>query len=79
MSKRPVFVHCADCRHEWPAFYTPLTLDEAGMGLMKSLITMRCPRCASKTLFMGKSKTPAAAAEPPATPSSPANPSKAQE
>lgn len=53
-TRRPVYVHCGDCAHEWPAFYLPLVMDEAGMRLIDSVGQAPCPMCASKRTFMGQ-------------------------
>lgn len=58
--RKPVYVHCGACEHEWIAFYTPLKLDENGMRLMKSA-SKACPMCAKPKVMMGRS--PAAIAE----------------
>jgi DNA-directed RNA polymerase subunit RPC12/RpoP len=52
--KQPAYVHCADCRHEWPAFYTPLLMDAKGMKLLKWVGKSRCPKCAGKRVMMGR-------------------------
>jgi ribosomal protein S27E len=54
--KKPVFVRCKDCKHEWAAFYTPLTLDKDGFALLHSLKKIRCPMCTSKHVFLGKAE-----------------------
>lgn len=39
--KTPFIVHCGECKHEWPAFYSPLPLEAvAAIGLL-----LRCPEC----------------------------------
>ncbi len=41
--KTPFIVHCGECKHEWPAFYSPLPLEAAAaIGL-----SLRCPMCAA--------------------------------
>ena len=51
--KQPCIVHCSECRHEWTAFYWPLTLDQKGIRLLKAVSKMPCPMCAEKKVFMG--------------------------
>ncbi len=50
--KKPVYVHCHDCGHQWVAFWTPLTMDRAGMRLLNHACRSPCPKCASKKIFM---------------------------
>ena len=44
MTKRPMIVKCMDCRHMWPAVYTPLPL----LTVAEILATCRCPACGAK-------------------------------
>lgn len=48
--KKPFVVHCADCSHEWPAFYAPIQL-----SLVARFKNIACPMCASKKVLTGKS------------------------
>ena len=47
--KRPFQVYCADCRHTWAAFYTPIIL-----ALVIRFKNICCPMCASRKVFCGK-------------------------
>ena len=42
-TKTPFIVHCGKCKHEWPAFYTPMNFDKA-VDIMESA---HCPMCAA--------------------------------
>ncbi len=53
--RTPVIVHCADCQHEWTAFYLPLALDAKGIRLMRSA-AKACPMCAKSNVMMGHAK-----------------------
>lgn len=46
--KKPFIVHCADCLHEWPAFYFPIDL-----SLLKRFGNLACPMCHSKKVLCG--------------------------
>lgn len=48
---REFWVHCADCAHEWIAFYTPIRLDRIGR-----FGKICCPKCTSKKVLCGKAK-----------------------
>lgn len=54
--RKPVYVHCGACDHQWVAFYTPLKMDANGMRLMKSA-AKACPMCAAPKVLMGPSMT----------------------
>jgi hypothetical protein len=54
--RTPFMIHCGDCKHEWAAFYLPLTADEAGMRLLDSAGKAPCPMCASAKTFVGSAK-----------------------
>ena len=47
--KEPFYVHCADCSHEFIAFYAPIQL-----SLIKRFKNAACPMCASKNVLTGK-------------------------
>lgn len=47
------YAHCKDCRHEWVAFWTPLTLGPAAFALLKA----PCPKCLSRRVYCGKYPT----------------------
>ena len=55
--KKPVYVHCSECDHQWVAFYTPLKMDANGMRLMTAAGKGPCPMCASGKPMMGPSMT----------------------
>lgn len=40
-TKTPFIVHCGECNHEWPAFYSPMPIFEAA----ELAGNMRCPKC----------------------------------
>lgn len=52
--KKPFYAHCKDCGHEWVVFYTPLTMDKAGMKLLKCAGKSPCPKCTGKKVYAGK-------------------------
>lgn len=41
--KIPLIVHCGDCKHEWPAFYSPMPIDAAAA----IAFSLHCPMCAA--------------------------------
>jgi len=41
MEKIPFIVHCGECKHEWPAFYSPMLLDKVS----KIMLKIQCPMC----------------------------------
>lgn len=47
-AKKPCMVHCGDCKHEWPLFYTPLPAEN-----IKYFSNPVCPMCQSKKIYMG--------------------------
>lgn len=53
--KKPFMVHCADCGHEWAAFYFPLTLDKNGMSLLKTAVK-HCPMCTKRNVMVGSAQ-----------------------
>lgn len=55
--RTPFTVHCSDCKHEWVAFYFPLTLDKNGLGLLKAA-SKHCPMCTKKNVMVGSAPKP---------------------
>ena len=47
-AKRPVYVHCGNCSHEWAIAFLPLPVD-VFCKLCKTL----CPMCGSEKIFLG--------------------------
>lgn len=63
--RRPMEVHCGDCKHTWAALYTPLPLADVA----KILRNQRCPLCAAEPdrIFCGPAKADPTPAQPPKT------------
>lgn len=50
MSERePMWVHCADCSHEWVCAYLPMPIAK-----LAPLMKAPCPMCGGKKPFLGK-------------------------
>ena len=48
--RQPFYVHCAACRHEWVAFYTPMDLDKVAEVCKRQI----CPSCGETDVKCGK-------------------------
>jgi hypothetical protein len=51
LPKTEFWVHCADCKHSWVAFYTPIRLD-----LIPRFGNIACPKCAGTSVYCGASE-----------------------
>ncbi len=53
MTKKPFYVHCKDCQHEWAAAFLPIPLN-----VMAKLLKCQCPMCGSKRVLLGEVPKP---------------------
>jgi hypothetical protein len=49
--RKPAFVHCPTCQHEWVAIWLPMDADKAARVLRGARI---CPMCAAGGTRMGR-------------------------
>lgn len=46
---KPFWANCADCDHEWVAFYTPIPVEQ-----LASFAKLPCPKCLSPKVMCGR-------------------------
>jgi hypothetical protein len=50
VERQPFYVHCASCKHEWVAFYTPMDVTTVAKIGKRAI----CPSCGSTKVNCGK-------------------------
>ena len=57
--KKPFWVHCGKCSHQWAPIYLPVTAETVG-----KLTHNQCPMCGSKKVLVGEFPKPTNEGDP---------------
>jgi Zn finger protein HypA/HybF involved in hydrogenase expression len=50
LDRQPFWAHCADCKHEWVVFWTPMDISKVAEIGKRSI----CPACGETKVMCGK-------------------------